>query len=132
MRMRPCSRRIWAGTITGKSVFRALTLAVGIALTAIGAWPQDTLEAVTDNVSYNAGAEVRLKVFLFPFEHLRSAPFDVSANLRYAGEKESLEERNVEIASHLNPGGKETATGTRLFGKFPKMQGPGATKSRSF
>jgi hypothetical protein len=103
-------RRIWAGTITAKYVFRAFVLAVGIALTALGAWPQDTLKAVTDNVSYNAGSEVRLKIFLSPSEHPRSAPFDISANIRYAGEKEFLEERNVEIASHLNPGGKEMAT----------------------
>ena len=95
-------------------------LAVGIALTAIGAWPQDTLKAVTDNVSYNAGSEVRLKVFLSPSEHPRSAPFDISANIRYAGEKEFLEERNVEIASRLNPGGKETATEYHTLWKIPE------------
>ena len=64
MGRRPCTTRIWAGTITAQSVLRAFVLAVGIALTAIGAWPQDTVKAVTDNVSYNAGSEVRLKIFL--------------------------------------------------------------------
>jgi LmbE family N-acetylglucosaminyl deacetylase len=95
-------------------------LAVGIALTAIGAWPQDTLKAVTDNVSYNAGSEVRLKIFLSPSEHPRSAPFDISANIRYAGEKELLEESNVEIASRLSPGGKETATEYHTLWKIPE------------
>ena len=117
---RPCMRRIWAGTITAKYVFRALVLAAGIALTALCAWPQDTLKAVTDNVSYNAGSEVRLKIFLSPSEHPRSAPFDISANIRYAGEKEFLRERNVEIASHLNPGGKEMATEYHTLWKIPE------------
>jgi LmbE family N-acetylglucosaminyl deacetylase len=114
------SKRIWAGTITAKYVFRAFVLAVAIALTALCAWPQDTLKAVTDNVSYNAGSEVRLKIFLSPSEHPRSAPFDISANIRYAGEKEFLEERNVEIASHLNPGGKETVIEYRPLWKIPE------------
>jgi len=95
-------------------------LAVGIAFTAIGAWPQDTLKAVTDNVSYNVGSEVRLKIFLSPSEHPRLAPFDISANIRYAGEKEFLQERNVEIASRLNPGGKETATEYQTLWKIPE------------
>jgi len=117
---RPCIRRIWVGTITAQPVFRAFVLAVGIAFTAIGAWPQDTLKAVTDNVSYNVGSEVRLKIFLSPSEHPRLAPFDISANIRYAGEKEFLQERNVEIASRLNPGGKETATEYQTLWKIPE------------
>jgi LmbE family N-acetylglucosaminyl deacetylase len=120
MRRRHCIRRIWASTITAQSVFRAFVLAVGIALTAIGAWPQDTVKAVTDNVSYNAGSEVRLKVFLSPSEHPRTTPFDISANVRYAGEKEFLQERNVEIGSRLNPGGKETATEYQTLWKIPE------------
>jgi LmbE family N-acetylglucosaminyl deacetylase len=120
MRRRLGLRRIWAGTITAKSVFRAFILAVGIALTATGAWPQETLKAVTDNVSYNAGSEVRLKVFLFPSKHPRSTPFDISANIRYAGEKQFLEERNVEIASRVNPRGKETATEYHTLWKIPE------------
>ena len=120
MRRQLGSRRIWVGTITAQSVFRAFVLAAGIALTALCAWPQDTLKAVTDNVSYNAGSEVRLKIFLSPSEHPRSAPFDISANIRYAGEKEFLEERNVEIASHLNPGGKAMATEYQTLWKIPE------------
>jgi LmbE family N-acetylglucosaminyl deacetylase len=119
MRRRPCSRRIWAGTITAKSVFRAFVLAAGIALAATGAWPQETFKAVTDNVSYNVGAEVRLKVILPPSEQSRSAPFDISANIRYAGEKKFLEERNVEIATRVTPG-KETATDYRTLWKIPE------------
>ncbi|MGB9488533.1 MAG: PIG-L family deacetylase [Terriglobia bacterium] len=118
--MRPCTGRVWAGTIAAKSISRAFVLAVAIALTAVGAWPQDTLKAVTDNVSYNAGSEVRLKIFLSPSEHPGSAPFDISANIRYAGEKEFLEERNVDIASHLNPSGKKTATEYHTLWRIPE------------
>jgi LmbE family N-acetylglucosaminyl deacetylase len=110
---------MWTGTNTAKYVFRAFVLAAGIALTATGAWPQDTLKAVTDNVSYNVGSQVRLKVFLSPAEHPRSAPFDISANVRYAGEKKSLEETNVEIATRLSPGGKEMATEYHTLWKIP-------------
>ena len=113
-------RRIWAGTFAAKSIYRAFTLAVAIALTAIGAWPQDTLKAVTDNVSYNAGSEVRLKIFFPPSEHPRPTPFDISANIRYAGEKEFLQEGNVQIASRLSPGGKETATEYHTLWKIPE------------
>jgi LmbE family N-acetylglucosaminyl deacetylase len=120
MRRRLGLRRIWAGTITAKTVFRALVLVVGIALTVTGASPQDTLKAVTDNVSYNVGSEVRLRVFLPPSERPRPVPFDISANIRYAGEKEFLEERNVEIASRLSPGGKETATEYHTLWKIPE------------
>jgi LmbE family N-acetylglucosaminyl deacetylase len=93
---------------------------VGIALPAVRAWPQETLKAVTDNVSYNVGSEVRLRVFLPPSEHPRPAPFDISANIRYVGEKEFLEERNVAIASRLSPGGKETATEYHTLWKIPE------------
>jgi LmbE family N-acetylglucosaminyl deacetylase len=103
-----------------KLVFRAFVLAAGIALAATCAWPQDTLKAVTDNVSYNVGSEVRLKILLPPSEHPRPAPFDISANIRYAGEKEFLEERNVEIASRVSPGGKEMATDYRPLWKIPE------------
>jgi LmbE family N-acetylglucosaminyl deacetylase len=113
-------RRIWAGTITAKSAFRAFVLAVGIALTAIEAWPQVTLRAVTDNVSYNVGSEVRLKVSLPPSQLSRSAPFDISANIRYAGEKEFLEKRDVQIASRVSPGGKETATDYHTLWRIPE------------
>ncbi len=113
-------RRIWAGTITAKSVFQAFVLAVGIALAATGAWPRETFKAVTDNVSYNVGSEVRLKVILPASEQSRSAPFDISANLRYAGEERFLEEKDVEIASHVTTGEKETATDYHALWKIPE------------
>jgi len=104
------------GRITAKPLLWLITLSVGIALAAQPAWPQDAPKAVTDSVSYNAGSEVRLKVFLAPSEHT----FDIFANLRYAGEKESLEQQNVEIASHLNPAQKETATDYHALWKIPE------------
>jgi LmbE family N-acetylglucosaminyl deacetylase len=101
-------------------VFQAFVLAVGIVLAATGAWPQETFKAVTDNVSYNVGSEVRLKVILPVSQQSLSAPIDISANIRYAGEERFLEEKNVEIASHVSPGGKETATDYRLLWKIPE------------
>jgi LmbE family N-acetylglucosaminyl deacetylase len=92
---------------------------VGIALAASGAWPQDTLKAVTDNVSYNVGSEVRLKVFLSPSERSRPAPFDISANIRYAGEDKFLEEKNVEIATRVTAA-KETTTDYRTLWRIPE------------
>jgi LmbE family N-acetylglucosaminyl deacetylase len=121
MRRRLGLRRIWAGTITAKSLLRVFALALGIALAPAGAWPQETLNAVTDNVSYNVGSVVRLKVILPPSEPSRTAPFDISANIRYAGEKKFLEERNVEIARHVSPGGKETATDYHTLWKIPEQ-----------
>jgi LmbE family N-acetylglucosaminyl deacetylase len=120
MRRQLCLRRIWAGTITSKSVFRALVLAVGIALTAIRAWPQETLKAVTDNVSYNVGSEVRLRVFLPPSEHPQPAPFDISANIRYAGEEKYLLGKSVEIAQSMTLGAKESATNYHKLWKIPE------------
>jgi LmbE family N-acetylglucosaminyl deacetylase len=93
---------------------------VGIALAATGAWPQETLKAVTDNVSYNVGSEVRLEVILHASDRPRLTPFDISANLRYAGEERPLEARNVEIASGLNPHGKVMETGYHTLWRIPE------------
>jgi len=120
MRRQLGSRRIWAGTITAKSVFRAFVLAVGMALTATGAWPQETFKAVTDKVSYNVGSIVRLKVILPSSEHSGSAPFDISAKLRYAGEKEFLEKGGAQIARNVSPAAKETATDYYTLWKIPE------------
>ncbi len=97
-----------------------LILAAGIALTAIRAWPQETLKAVTDNVSYNVGSEVRLKIFLPPSGHYGSAPLDISANIFYAGEEKYLLEKSVTIARSVTPGAKESATDYRTLWKIPE------------
>jgi len=100
-----------AGTIAAKSAFQAFVLAVGIGLAAADAQPQVTFfTPVTDNVSYNVGSEVRVKVVLPPSDRFGSAPIDISANVRYAGEEKVLEERNVVIARGVTLGAKESAT----------------------
>jgi len=113
-------RRVWACTITPRLGFRVLLLAMGVALAATGARPQETLKAVTDNVSYDVGSEVRLEVFLPASDHPRSTPFDISANLCYAGEEQPLEAKNVEIAGGLNSHGKEMATGYHTLWRIPE------------
>jgi LmbE family N-acetylglucosaminyl deacetylase len=87
---------------------------------ASSAWPQVTLKAVTDNASYNVGSIVRLKVILPPSEHSRPVPFDISANIRYAGEEKFLQEKNVAISSRVSPGEKETATDYQTLWKIPE------------
>jgi LmbE family N-acetylglucosaminyl deacetylase len=120
MRKRRYITRIRTGKIMAKSWSRVLTVALGIALTATRAWAQNPPQAVTDKVSYNAGSEVRLKVFLPASEHLRSASIDVSANFRYAGEEKSLEKRNLEIARQWNPTGETMATDYGTLWKIPQ------------
>ena len=116
------SRRIWAGTNNAKLTFRAFVLVLGIALPAAGAWPspQGTFKAVTDNVSYNVGSEVRLKVILPPSDHFGSGPIDISANIRYAGDERFVEEKNVEISTRLSLGAEETATNYHTLWKIPE------------
>jgi LmbE family N-acetylglucosaminyl deacetylase len=104
-----------------KPVLQAILLFGGITLAATGAWPQGPFKAVTDSVSYNVGSTVRLKVFLPPSEPSRSAPFDISANIRYAGDEKFLQEKNVEISSHVIPGVKETATDYRTLWRIPEQ-----------
>jgi len=118
MRGRVALRRIWAGTT--KSVLHAFVLAVGMSLAATSARPQETLKAVTDNVSYNVGSKVQLKVIVSPAEHPRPAPFDISANIRYAGKEKFLQEKTVEIASRVSTGGKETATDYHALWTIPE------------
>ena len=124
------SSRFGLGTISAKSVFQALVLAVGIALAATGARSQATFfRPVTNNVSYNVGSEVRVKVILPASDNSCAAPFDISANLRYAGEERFLEEKNVEIASHVDPSARRKRRRTTVhYGKSPRMQEPGVTK----
>ena len=113
-------RCIRGSTVTGRAAFRVLILAAGIALTAIRAWPQEALKAVTDNVSYNVGSEVRLKIILPPSGHYGSAPFDISANIFYAGEEKYLLEKSIKIARSVTLGAKESATDYRTLWKIPE------------
>ncbi len=108
MRRRLELRQIWASTLTRNSILRAFLLAAGMALAAASARPQETFKAVTDNTSYNVGSEVRLKVIIPASGHAGSASFDISANVRYAGEERLLEEKNVEIGRSMTSAAKET------------------------
>jgi len=113
-------RQVGAGANAPKSAFRAFVLTLGIALTATGAWPQEApFRAVTDNVNYNVGSTVRLKVILPASEQSLSAPFDILANIRYAGEEKRLEEKNVVVAAHVNPG-KAMETAYQTLWRIPE------------
>jgi LmbE family N-acetylglucosaminyl deacetylase len=71
-------------------------------------------------VSYNVGSEVRLKVLLPPAGPSQPGPFGISANIRYAGDERFVEERNVEIATRVSLGAKETATNYHTLWKIPE------------
>ena len=121
MRRRFGSSRLGVGTITAKLALQALVLVMGLALAATDARSQATFfRPVTDNVSYNMGSQVRVKVVLPPADSFGAAPIDISANLRYAGEQKYLEPENVQIARGITLGAKESATEYYPLWKIPE------------
>jgi len=87
------------GTRTGRrrTVSGVLVLAIALLLVAVRAWPQARAQAVTDNISYNVGETVRLRVVLphpasaeHPLSSDVATPIDLTATIRYAGESEPL------------------------------------------
>jgi LmbE family N-acetylglucosaminyl deacetylase len=109
------------GTIAAKSAAQAFVLVMGLAFAATAARSQVTFfTPVTDNVSYNVGSEVRVKVVLPPSDHFGSAPIDISANLRYSGEHKYLEPKNLQIARGITLGAKESATDYYPLWKIPE------------
>jgi len=121
MRRRFGSSRLGVGTITAKLALQALVLVMGFALAATDARSQATFfRPVTDNVSYNVGSQVRVKVVLPPADSFGAAPIDISANLRYAGEQKYLEPENVQIARGITLGAKESATEYYPLWKIPE------------
>jgi LmbE family N-acetylglucosaminyl deacetylase len=121
MRRRFGSSRLGVGTITAKLALQALVLVMGFALAATDARSQATFfRPVTDNVSYNMGSQVRVKVVLPPADSFGAVPIDISANLRYAGEQKYLEPENVQIARGITLGAKESATEYYPLWKIPE------------
>jgi len=121
MRKRFGSSRLGVSTMAVKSAFQAFVLVTGFAFAAADAWAQETFfRPVTENVSYNVGSQVRVKVILPPAGSSGSAPIDISANLRYAGEQKYLEPKNVQIARGITLGAKESATEYYPLWKIPE------------
>lgn len=88
-----------------RTVSGVLALAIALLLSSVRAWPQAPAQAVTDNISYNVGETVRLRVVLpHPASAERPAsggvetPVDLTATIRYAGESEPLL-RDLPLAS---------------------------------
>ena len=107
--------------MAAKSAFQAFVLMMGFALTAADAWSQATIfRPVTDDVSYNVGSQVRVKVVLPPAGSFGSDPIDISASLRYAGEQKYLEPNSVQIARGITLGAKESATEYYPLWKIPE------------
>lgn len=108
-----------------RTVSGVLALAIALLLVAGRAWPQAPAEAVTDNISYNVGETVRLRVV---FPHPASAerppsgdvetPMDLTARIRYAGESEPLL-RDLALASSFVASQADYATGYREIWQVP-------------
>ncbi len=97
---------------------RALALAAFVLLATIPAGAEAALRAVTDNVTYNVGSVVRLKIIFTnsPAPALNS--LDVAATLRYAGEERPLLDQPGFVKAFL-PSGRESTTGYHDLWKVP-------------
>ena len=104
-----------------------VTLAIALALASIRAWPQTGPQAVADNISYNIGETVHLKVVCLRPEAVASdhgdglhagRPVDLAATIRYAGEGAALL-REVPLANSFVPSKFGPATEYRAIWKIP-------------
>jgi LmbE family N-acetylglucosaminyl deacetylase len=85
----------------------------------LNARPQTSLQAVTDQTTYNVGSEVRLRVLLPTSYELTLAPLDVVAFVRYAGEDRPLNKDGTTIVSNLSPTSEASAVGYRTLWEIP-------------
>jgi len=111
------------GRSVTKVIPAALALAIALLLSSVRAWPQ--AQAVTDNISYNVGETVRLRVdFADPgaSERPPSAysefPLDLAVTIRYAGESEAVLNQ-VQLASSFIAPKSDRSTGYREVWKIP-------------
>jgi LmbE family N-acetylglucosaminyl deacetylase len=101
-----------------KTRARTFTLTLILLLTAVAAWAQDRVRAVTDSPSYNAGSAVRMKVFLPHAGAPKPAALDITATLRYAGESQAVFEAS-ELVKAFVPSGEKPSTGYLPLWKIP-------------
>ena len=92
-----------AGANRAKLAARSLALATTLLLATVPAWPQAALQAVTDQISYNIGDSVRLRLVS---SGGGNAPPVSTLNLtiRYAGETKPLVERIPFAGGTTSPG----------------------------
>ncbi len=106
------------GETSAQAIARTMLFAAALAISATTAWPEEPVGAVTDNITYDVGAEVRLKV-LFPRSPMPDkSPVDITATIRYAGESKPIVGK-VPIASSFIATKSDYSTGYRTLWKIP-------------
>jgi LmbE family N-acetylglucosaminyl deacetylase len=103
----------------------ALTLVMTLLLASVRAWAQAGVQAVADNISYNVGETVRLKVVFAnpaasqppPLIYLEF-PLDLAATIRYAGESEAVLDQ-VPLVSSFIASKSDFSTGYREIWRVP-------------
>jgi len=85
----------------------------------LNARPQTSLQAVTDQTTYNVGSEVRLRIVLPTSHELTLAPLDVVAFVRYAGEDRPVNKDGTTIVSNLSLASEASAVGYRTLWEIP-------------
>jgi LmbE family N-acetylglucosaminyl deacetylase len=92
---------------------------LAVLLLVAGARAQDSVTAVTDAASYNAGSEVRLKVLFSSTHRLAATPLDISAFIHYAGESQPLSEQGMPLVTNFVPRESGGSTGYQSLWKTP-------------
>jgi LmbE family N-acetylglucosaminyl deacetylase len=123
---------------TYRSANREKVLALAVLITLLGvswvvwppsprlnAHPQTSLQAVTDRTTYNVDSEVRLQVLPPESQELTSAPLDVVAFVRYAGEDQPVNKEGTTILSNVSLPGEASAADYRTLWKIPTDALPG-------
>lgn len=98
---------------------RVVGLAALLLLVGGRARAQDSVNAVTDAISYNAGSEVRLKVLFSPTHRLAATSVDLTAFIRYAGESAPLPAEGTTLATNFVARESGGSTGYRGVWKAP-------------
>ena len=113
----------------GRSLPRAVPVALALAIALLSSnvrlWPQAAPQAITDNISYNVGETVRLRVdFADPGASARlpsaysEFPLDLAVTIRYAGESEAVLNQ-VQLASSFIASKSDRSTGYREVWRIP-------------
>jgi LmbE family N-acetylglucosaminyl deacetylase len=109
------------------AVVSCVALASALLLSSVPAWAQAGIQAVADNISYNVGETVRLKVVYVRPEDaapdrgddLRAGmPVDLAVTIRYAGESAALVSE-VPLAGSFVPSKSGSATEYRAIWEIP-------------
>ncbi len=128
--MNHCRETFRRTTYRSANPQKALVLALLSTLLAVSwvVWPpssklnarsRTSLQAVTDQTSYNVGSEVRLQILLPTPQEVTSVPLNVVAFVRYAGEDRPLNRDGTTILSNLSLAREASAGGYRTLWEIP-------------